>query len=121
MPQLRQWFDQMDADRCGHVTKEQFLNFIPTEPQLRILLADDRESQLTGPREALARRRRQAKLWEEFCCGKEDLGWKEFAFYFRRRGWLPGQQLTVDPTDCLPEKMPVVVMDTKPLLRPGSA
>jgi len=88
VPQLRQWFDQMDADRSGHVTKEQFLNFIRAEPCLRILFSDEGESQCAGPREALARRRRQGKLWEEFCCGKETLGMKEFTFFFRRRGWL---------------------------------
>mmetsp|Transcript_9195 Transcript_9195/g.17378 ORF Transcript_9195/g.17378 Transcript_9195/m.17378 type:complete len:271 (+) Transcript_9195:2-814(+) len=89
---LRYLFNHMDTYNCGYVTKAQFMHFRKTEPQLQNLFVDEQAPQhdprRTGRLEDAMGWQQRAATWEELCCGKENLEWNEFLFFFRRRGFL---------------------------------
>jgi hypothetical protein len=88
----------MDVDHSGYVTRGQFMDFRRTEPQLQLVVpvyekVPRHDLKQTRPLEDETGWQRTATTWEELCCGKENLEWKEFLFFFRRRGWLADYKL----------------------------
>jgi len=105
---LREWFNQMDKERCGYVTKRRFMVFLRTQPQLQVLLVDGVAPRLnlghSSPEDAV-RWRRQSATWEEFSCGKEHLEWDQFVDFFRRRSWVLDYKIKDNPRDRLAEML----------------
>jgi hypothetical protein len=92
---LREWFNKMDQDRCGHVSKGHFMGFVGSQPQLLKLLVDGQEAQLSGQQdgrlEEIVRRKKLSRTWTELskeCSDEDKMEWSSFVDFFRQRGML---------------------------------
>mmetsp|Transcript_68267 Transcript_68267/g.134936 ORF Transcript_68267/g.134936 Transcript_68267/m.134936 type:complete len:255 (-) Transcript_68267:175-939(-) len=106
---LREWFNRMDVEQCGYVTKGSFMNFLRNQPQLQALLVDGQAPQQnfrrTGLQEDAVRWRRQSSTWEDFSCGQAHMEWHQFVDFFRRRGWVLDYKTKDNPRDRLAEML----------------
>jgi len=111
---LREWFNKMDQDRCGHVSKKQFMHFIASQPQLLRVLVNGHESQLSG--EEAVCWRRLSKMWRELCdesSNQDQMEWSSFVEFFRRQGMLLEYKTKDNPKDRLAHML--ADMHAKPL------
>jgi len=102
---LREWFNEVDKDRNGHVTKVEWLGFLQFHPQIRALVlsispqqraADGGTAVDEPPRSEASKKETEAKhmrrllrIWTDIDKDKNGtLEWNEFVELFRRGGFL---------------------------------
>eukprot|EP00419_Tripos_fusus_P044657 CAMPEP_0172833586 /NCGR_PEP_ID=MMETSP1075-20121228/24465_1 /TAXON_ID=2916 /ORGANISM="Ceratium fusus, Strain PA161109" /LENGTH=196 /DNA_ID=CAMNT_0013676353 /DNA_START=3 /DNA_END=593 /DNA_ORIENTATION=+ len=105
---LREWFNQMDLDRRGHVSKKQFIDFLVSQPRLQKLFVEDRHPHLNVEPYGWQRRvvcgKMLSKSWRELCESRpheQEMEWKGFSDFFRRRGMLISYKTKHNPKDRL--------------------
>lgn len=97
---LRQWFNVMDTDHNGHVSKMEWYEFLRNNPKLKYFIlhgnvqmpppgyrdrATDETAQIQ--RAETKEMRRLVKIWREIDAdGNGTLEWDEFIEFFRRNG-----------------------------------
>lgn len=107
---LREWFNQMDQDRCGHVTRQQFRHFLGFQPHLRSLIVEGQVCRFgkdeDGRREEARQWRRLTKVWHEIDDDKNGtLEWEEFVEFFRKWDMLIEYQTKDNPKERLAEML----------------
>jgi len=105
---LREWFNQMDLDRRGHVSKTQFIHFLVSQPWLQKLFVEDRNPQLNvapnGWQQRVVCAPMLSKIWRELCENRpheQEMEWRGFSNFFRRRGMLIHYKTKHNPKDRL--------------------
>jgi len=105
---LREWFNLMDLDRRGHVSKRRFIDFLVSQPQLQKLFVEDQNPQLkvepNGWQKRIVYGRMLSRTWCELCensTHEQEMEWNGFSEFFRRRGMLFQYKTQHNPKDRL--------------------
>lgn len=109
---LREWFNKLDDDRTGSVTKPRWLNFLSRNPEFRTLhLGTGIARMITKDLHEEARRiryetRRLGQLWSETDTNRNGtLEWVEFLDFFQRSGRLLVYETKDNPRDRLADML----------------
>lgn len=127
---LRGWFNEMDSDRSGHVTKVKWLDFLRANPRIKhIILAGSGSEDTTAmtmsllqddsaKRTQIRQLRFLQKIWRDIDSDHNGtLEWEEFLEFFRKLGFLFKY---VDP-DNPKEKLAEILKDLHENAEPVSA
>eukprot|EP00747_Dinoflagellata_sp_TGD_P211210 gnl/TRDRNA2_/TRDRNA2_84410_c0_seq2.p1 gnl/TRDRNA2_/TRDRNA2_84410_c0~~gnl/TRDRNA2_/TRDRNA2_84410_c0_seq2.p1 ORF type:complete len:273 (+),score=34.42 gnl/TRDRNA2_/TRDRNA2_84410_c0_seq2:113-931(+) len=105
---LREWFNKLDDDRTGSVTKPRWLDFLSRNPEFRtLILGRGITMRITKDLHEEARRirherRRLGQLWSEIDTDRNgSLEWFEFLDFFQRSGRLLVYKTKDNPRDRL--------------------
>jgi len=109
---IRQWFNGMDEQRNGHVTKKEWLEFMRRNPQFKsMVLCGGVETRLTDRfseesvqalKDQAKEMRRLLKIWREIDKDANGtLEWEEFIEFFRRSGNLLEYETVDNPKERL--------------------
>eukprot|EP00747_Dinoflagellata_sp_TGD_P211212 gnl/TRDRNA2_/TRDRNA2_84410_c0_seq4.p1 gnl/TRDRNA2_/TRDRNA2_84410_c0~~gnl/TRDRNA2_/TRDRNA2_84410_c0_seq4.p1 ORF type:complete len:283 (+),score=24.02 gnl/TRDRNA2_/TRDRNA2_84410_c0_seq4:113-961(+) len=109
---LREWFNKLDDDRTGSVTKPRWLDFLSRNPEFRtLILGRGITMRITKDLHEEARRirherRRLGQLWSEIDTDRNgSLEWFEFLDFFQRSGRLLVYKTKDNPRDRLAEML----------------
>lgn len=115
---LREWFNEMDSDHSGHVTKVKWLDFLRANPSVKsiILAGSGAEQDGSGLPKAMSNesaKRTQVrqlrflqKIWKDIDeDGNGTLEWEEFIEFFRKLGFLFQYADPNNPKDRLAEML----------------